>query len=446
MTTQVINREKFLPNLVSQFRQLGKGKTATSTYGLKDLRDVAADYLLSASFPTTRDEEWRFTNLSPLLEIPFTIAESNQLDISLADITLPVSYKQDEFPLRLVFVNGYYAPLLSTVQSSPIPNVSRKFYGGNLSNAPEHYQARILDCLSNNKHTEVFSALNIAGLLDAAVVFVPQNQAIDIPIQLVFITVVGTTPTMCQPHCLVIAEPGSRVTLVEDYVTIGNTSTFTNAVTEIVLGENATVNHLRIQREGEDAFHIGKSAISQSRNSRYTCHAISLGAKISRHNLEVTQAGEGTETTLNGLTLIGGEQLADTHSFIAFNHPHGMSRQLHKCIVDDKAHAVFNGKVFVPKLAQLTDAGQLNRNLLLSPKARVDTKPQLEIVADNVKCSHGATVSQLEDDEMFYLQSRGLDETTSRHLLIDAFAAEIINQLPVAAVREMLARIVASRT
>ena len=443
MTVKVINRETFLPDVVSQCRQISTNENCP--YGLKDLRDVAAEYVLSASFPTTRDEEWRFTNLSPLLEIPFAVAENNQLDISLADITLPVSLK-DDLPLRLVFVNGNYAPQLSIVPSSELPTLALEFYAGNLANAPALYHARIRDCLSKNEHTEVFSALNVAGLVDTAVVFVPANKAIDNPIHLLFVTVAGATPTMSQPHCLVIAEPGSSVTLVEDYVTLGNISTFTNAVTDIVVGENAAVNHIRIQREGGKAFHIGKSAISQSRNSRYTCHAISLGAKISRHNLDVSQAGEATETTLNGLTLIGGEQLADTHSLIGFNYPHGTSRQLHKCIIDGKGHAVFNGKVFVPKLAQLTDAGQLSRNLLLSPKARVDTKPQLEITADNVKCSHGATVSQLEDDEIFYLQSRGLDEDMSRNLLINAFAAEILNQLPVAAVGEMLARIVAERT
>jgi len=438
MIAQIINRETFLPDVVSQCRQLSKGKLESCAYGLKDLRDKAAEYLLSAAFPTTRDEEWRFTDLSPLLKISFRLADNNHLDIGLAEIPLPVNFQED-LPSRLVFVNGYYAPHLSTVADG--------FYAGNLSDAPETYQARICHYLSKNQHqSEVFSALNVAGLTDSAVIFVPQNCAIATPIHLLFVTVAEATPTMCQPHCLVIAEPGSSVTLVEDYATHSNVSTFTNAVTEIFLGENAVVNHLRIQREGEEACHIGKSAIAQSRNSHYTCHAVSLGAKISRHNLEVYQAGEGTETTLNALTMIGGEQLADTHSIIAFNHPHGISRQLHKCIVDDKAHAVFNGKVFVPKLAQLTDAGQLNRNLLLSPKARIDTKPQLEITADNVKCSHGATVSQLEDDEVFYLQSRGLNEDTSRHLLIDAFAAEIINQLPVAAVRQMLASIVAGKT
>ncbi|MGH2416341.1 MAG: SufB/SufD family protein, partial [Microcystaceae cyanobacterium] len=154
--------------------------------------------------------------------------------------------------------------------------------------------------------------------------------------------------------------------------------------------------------------------------------------------------GEQTQTTLNGLTMIGGNQLADTHSAIALNYPYGRSQQLHKCIVGDRAHAVFNGKVFVPKPAQLTDAAQLNRNLLLSPKARVDTKPQLEITADNVKCAHGATVSQLEDDEIFYLQSRGIDEDDARNLLINAFTAEVINQIPVHSLQERLTQIVNS--
>lgn len=159
---------------------------------------------------------------------------------------------------------------------------------------------------------------------------------------------------------------------------------------------------------------------------------------MSRHNLEILQTGEQTQTTLNGLTIISGKQLSDTHSAIALNYPHGTSDQLHKCIVGDRAHAVFNGKVFVPKLAQLTNASQLNRNLLLSSKARVDTKPQLEITADNVKCAHGATVSQLEDDEIFYLQSRGIDENDARKLLINAFAAEVINQIPIPSLREIL--------
>jgi Fe-S cluster assembly protein SufD len=217
-------------------------------------------------------------------------------------------------------------------------------------------------------------------------------------------------------------------------------------VTEIWVNENAQVSHSRIVLESDTAFHIGKTAVTQARYSRYSCNAVTVGGKISRHNLEILQTGEQTETTLNGLTVIADKQLADTHSAIALNHPHGISKQLHKCIIGDRAHGVFNGKIFVPKPAQLTDAAQLNRNLLLSSKSRIDTKPQLEITADNVKCAHGATVSQLEDDEIFYLQSRGIDENDARKLLVNAFAAEIINLIPVTSLGEKLLKTVVTLT
>jgi Fe-S cluster assembly protein SufD len=317
--------------------------------------------------------------------------------------------------------------------------LAMEFYAGNLSNAPGPYHDRIRAYLNQNQeYNDVFSALNVAGLVDAAVVFVPKNQVIDTPIHILYVTTPGESPLMSQPHCLIVAEPGSSVTVVEDYTVIGKGTSFTNAVTQIWVGENASVNHTRLQRESGEAYHVGKSAIAQSRDSRYTCNAISLGAKISRHNLEILQTGEQTETNLNGLTIIADEQLADTHSAVNLTKPYSTTRQLHKCIVGDKAHAVFNGKIFVPKPAQLTDAAQLSRNLLLSPKARVDTKPQLEITADNVKCSHGATVSQLDEEEVFYLQSRGLNQNDSRNLLINAFAAEILNRLPIPSLGETL--------
>jgi len=439
MIAQVANRESFLLKLVNQYRQLEKDKHESCAYGLKDLRDAAAEYVLSSKFPSTKDEEWRFTDISPLLEMPLQVSELNQEpNLALSSLSLPVS--NDDLPLRVVFVNGYYAPHLSTMETSLLPI---EFFVGNLSNAPEIYQTRIRELLNQKQqYNDVFAALNMAGLADAAVVYVPKNQQIETPIHLLFITMPGETPILAQPHCLVVAESGSSVNIVEDFAVLGNIATFTNAVTQIWVGENAAVNHIRLQREGREGIHVGKSTIAQSRDSRYTCNAINIGGKISRYNLEVFQTGEQTETTLNGLTMIAGEQLSDTHSAVNLSKPHGTTNQLHKCIVADKAHAVFNGKVFVPQAAQLTNAAQLNRNLLLSPKSRVDTKPQLEITADNVKCSHGATVSQLDAEEVFYLQSRGLNENDSRNLLINAFAAEIINKLPIPSLRETLYSVV----
>ncbi|MBD2561647.1 MULTISPECIES: Fe-S cluster assembly protein SufD [Nostoc] len=420
----MLDRDDYLTGLLNQV-------TATKTEGwLQELRQSAANWVRHSTIPTTREEEWRFTDLSSLRKVQFNIETVNH--VSLQFDILPEAANS-----RLVFVNGVFAPELSAVSDLPSGIVVNNLAGLSVveQQAVQQYLAQAEGA------QEVFTALNTAGITDAAVVWVKKNVVVEAPIHLVFISFAGETATISQPRCLVVAESGSQVTLVEEYANRRSAEEgvyLTNAVTEIWVGDNAQVSHTRVEWEGAEAFHIGKTAIAQARDSRYTCHAITLGAKLSRHNLEILQTGEQTQTTLNGLTIISGKQLADTHSAIALNYPHGTSEQLHKCIVGDRAHAVFNGKVFVPKPAQLTNASQLNRNLLLSSKARVDTKPQLEITADNVKCAHGATVSQLEDDEIFYLQSRGIDENDARKLLINAFAAEVINKIPVPSLREIL--------
>ncbi len=441
ITSVLVDRDRYLTQLLKQCQSSLQIIEPQTVAWMQELRDRAAGWVRQYTLPTTRDEEWRFTDLSALRQIEFQ-AVSKQSQISLSDIESLIL--PEAANTRLVFVNGIYAPHLSAVDHLPDGVVV-----SNLAGLPITHRSRIQDYLAQQQgELEVFTALNTAGITDVAVVWVAKNVVFETPIHVVFISAAGETPTISQPRCLVVAESGSSVTLIEEYTNRQSTKNtkeeereavyFTNAVTEIALAENAEVSHTRVEREGVEAFHIGKTAIAQARDSRYTCNAITLGAKLSRHNLEVFQTGEQTQTTLNGLTMIAGQQVADTHSVIALNHPYGTSNQLHKCIIGDRAHAVFNGKVFVPKPAQLTNAAQLNRNLLLSPKARVDTKPQLEITADNVKCSHGATVSQLEDEEVFYLQSRGLNEDDARNLLINAFATEIINQLPLASLRETL--------
>jgi Fe-S cluster assembly protein SufD len=431
ISNTLVDKDVYLTGL------LDKVVASKSEGWLQDVRQRAADWVRQSRLPTTRDEEWRFADLSSLREVQFNV------ETFLPNITpfsLPEANKN-----CLVFVNGVYAPELSAVSGLPDGVVV-----SNLANLPAGYDERVRQYLAQaSGDREVFTALNTAGMTDAAVVWVGKNVVVETPICLVFVAV--GERKICLPRCLVVAESGSQVTLVEEYTNRqgakeakeeGEGVYFTNAVTEIWVEENAQVSHTRIERDGAEAFHVGKTAVMQARCSRYSCNAVSLGGRFSRHNLEIFQTGEQTETTLNGLTMIKEKQLADTHSVIALNHPHSVSRQLHKCIVGDRAHGVFNGKVFVPKPAQLTDAGQLNRNLLLSSKARVDTKPQLEITADNVKCAHGATVSQLEDDEIFYLQSRGIDANDARNLLINAFAAEIINQIPISSLRETLTQTV----
>ena len=423
----LLDRDPFLTGLLNQVTVSEKDDC------LKQLRDGAAKWVRHSVIPNTREEEWRFTDLSSLKQVDFKLGMFQETSLE-SDILPEVSQ-------QLVFVNGVYSPDLSNTENLPSGLIV-----GNLNVLSSEIVGEYLAQAEGAK--EVFTALNTAALNDVAVIWVGKNVVVEKPIHLLFVSVSGESATISQPRVLVVAESNSQVTLIEEYISSSQNEGvyFTNSVTEIWVNENAQVSHNRIAREGAAAFHVGKTAVTQARYSRYSCNAVTVGGKISRHNLEILQTGEQTETTLNGLTVIADNQLADTHSALSLNHPHGVSKQLHKCIIGDRAHGIFNGKIFVPKLAQLTNASQLNRNLLLSSKSRIDTKPQLEITADNVKCAHGATVSQLEDDQIFYLQSRGIDENNARKLLVNGFAMEVINFIPVPSLRESLLKTVTSLT
>lgn len=428
LTSTLLDRDNYLTELLNN---VVVGETQ---HWLQEIKQRAANSVRHSILPTNRDEEWRFTDLSKLKQINFKNNDVETLHVTSLRQPQILPEAQNS---RLVFINGVYASELSAVSGLP-----EGILVTNLANLAEEYIVKAQEYLAQAEGAlEVFTALNTAGMQDAAVIWVSKNVVVETPIHLVYITAGESAISL--PRCLVVADTASQVSFVEEYVTgkmpvSQEGSYFTNAVTEIWISDNASVSHTRVQKEDFSAFHVGKTAVTQARYSRYTCNAINSGASLGRHNLEILQTGEQTETTLNGLAMIKGTQVADMHSAIALNHPNGVCKQLQKNIVGDKAHAIFNGKVFVPKPAQQTDAAQLNRNLMLTSKARVDTKPQLEITADNVKCAHGATVSQLEDDEIFYLQSRGIDENSSRHLLINAFATEIINNISVTSLRDNL--------
>ncbi|MEA5466607.1 Fe-S cluster assembly protein SufD [Leptothoe sp. PORK10 BA2] len=417
VATAATKREQYLESLLAQSTLAAD----QSGLGLDILRAAARALVQERTFPSNRDEDWRFTDISPMLETAFQ-TPGGLTDAALAqatDLLAGVGWP-DTDSLRIVFVNGMFVASLSNLgsgvtvlsQVKVVPSGLAQIQGSN----------------------EVFTALNTAGFTDGAVVHVAKNVVIEQPVQIVYLAVGNAL--LVQPRCMVVAETGSAVTLVEEFH--GQGASLINSVSEIWVQANAAVTHLRIQQESSEAIHIGKTAVSQAQDSRYSNRAINLGGSISRHNLEVYQTGAQTETELNGLTAIRDRTLADTHSLIALAHPHGTARQLQKNLMDDRAHGVFNGKVYVPQQAQLTNASQLNRNLLLSPKARVDTKPELDIVADDVKCAHGATVSQLAPDELFYLQSRGINRDQAQRLLIYAFAMEIIEPIPVAPLRDRI--------
>ena len=427
-TNVKIDRTAYLSSLV-QLRNVDVPNWMEQT------RNCASAIVHELAIPSSRDEDWRFTDLSGLIQTQFKgVTEPSALGfVHIQPYMLPESINS-----RLVFVDGIYAPDLSAVDDLPEETIV-----GSLAQVHE-FLPQISDYFAKQPGgEEVFTALNTSSVIDGAIVWIPKNQIVETPIHLLFVST-GTSEFLIQPRVLIVAGSGSDVTVVEDYVTLHDSAYFTNSVAEIQVDSNAKLNHIRIQRDSESAFHIGKTAVSQARDGQYFGLAVNFGGTIARHNWEIYSNGEQTHSQLLGLSWITGDRTSDTHSLIAFSKPHCTAKQINKCIADDKSHGIFNGRICVPKLAQQTDAAQLSRSLLLSPKARIDTKPQLEIVADNVKCAHGATVSQLEDDAVFYLQSRGIDSESARKLLTYAFATEVINEIKIDSLRTTLQGMVRS--
>jgi Fe-S cluster assembly protein SufD len=290
-----------------------------------------------------------------------------------------------------------------------------------------------------------FAALNQAFFLDGAFIHVPAGVAVTEPVRLVFFSTARQSGATIHPRNLIVAEANSRLTVVESYVSTNDSAYFTNAVTELVAGDNAQVEHLKFQDEAAHAYHIATLHGQLGRASKVKIHSFALGAKLSRNNIRANLAGEGLECVLNGLYLTRDEQLADHHMIVEHAQPHCASHEYFNGILDDKSKGVFHGRILVQPIAQKTDAKQTNKNLLLSDDATADTKPQLEIYADDVKCTHGATVGQLNDESIFYLRSRGLDTETARRMLIHAFAGEIIERIRYEPAREELDKLVWER-
>jgi Fe-S cluster assembly protein SufD len=432
----VVADDRYLKDLLQGQSQL----SASPLERLNQLRSNAVNRVNALNLPTKNDEEWRFTDISPLTKVsfqPVRVASPFQSsDVEHFYLTETVT--------RLVFIDGIYAPHLSTQIAETSKNSG--VVVSSLAAASSEDLAAIESHLGY--HTElqdnIFAALNTAFLHEGALIIVPRNISVETPVHLLFIATQKEVSS--HPRCLLIAEPGSTVTVIEDYVTLQEETYVTNTVAEFVLADSAHVNHVRIQRDSKEAFHMANCSVSLARESRYQSVSVALGARISRYNLNVLLQGEGAECTADGLALISNRQLADTHACIDHIKPHCTSHQLHKCIIDDAAHAVFNGKIIVRPGAQLTNSTQSNRNLLLTSKARIDTKPQLEIFADDVKCAHGATVGQLDNEEIFYLKSRGLSEVTARNLLTYAFGAEVIERIPIASLKFRLEQAVHEQT
>lgn len=415
-----------LDSFVGEAERLASSKPAAEPAWMARRRRDALVRFQDLGFPTIRDEEWRFTNVAPIAEGQFALARNGAASLTARELG---PFTLSGAATTLVFVNGRYAPSASTLGRLPEGVQVSSFTEASL---PE-FEAQLGGIAGVD--SQAFSALNTAFLSDGAFIHVAPSTVVEAPIQVLFVTVGEGTPTMSHPRLLVVIEASSQASIVESHAAIGAGRYFTNAVTEIVAAENATLNHYRVQRDSSASYHVGGVFTRAARNAHVASHSIALGGAIVRNDVTMVLDGEGGFGTLNGLYLGDGTRLVDNHTTIDHAQPHCGSREIYKGILGGHAKAVFNGRIIVRQDAQKTDARQTNKALLLSEDAQINTKPQLEIFADDVKCTHGAAVGQMDDDAIFYLRARGVGADEARRILVHAFAGDVLNQMPLESLR-----------
>ena len=424
---------------VEQFKAFSANGGSEGPKWLPALRERAFERFHALGFPTTRDEDWHFTSVTPIAERTFKAVKPAATTLTLRDLE---PYLVDAAWHRLVFVNGRIEPTLSQfaglpadVQLAPLSDMLRE--------EPEWVEKHLGSLAGFDK--AAFTAMNTAFVQEGVVLRVPKGEVVDTPIHILHVTDPNASGAAIHPRLLVVAEPLAHAMLVESFVGLGSASYLVNAVAEIVVGSGARVDHYKVQRESTEAFHVGTTQVSQGRDSIYHSFSYAAGAALSRTNIYSKLVGTGGEARLNGLYVLDGAQHADHQTFVEHIAESCASRELYCGILDGQSHGVFNGKVFVDPQAQKTDGKQTNKALLLSPQARVDTKPQLEIFADDVKCTHGATIGRLDEMALFYLKSRGIGADNARSLLTYAFAAEALETIEIDALRLTLERNVFER-
>ena len=424
---------------VKNFETFEDNLNGEKTPGLHRIRKEALQNFSDLSLPTLKDEEWRYTNISPLLKYNFTIPSE---DLTISDELVNKYLFAEMNSNILIFINGKFSE-----ENSKLLNLPEGTIAGSISDAIKNNPAIIEKHFGKyaSYSNQIFTALSTAFTMDGAFVYVPNGKMVENPIHIIFITTASEDKIITQPRNLFVASENSQVTIIEHFVSENDDIYFTNTVTEIVAENNAVVDHYKIQEESVNAFHIARLEIDQERNSNFTSHSISTGGAITRNDINARFNGDGGECTLNGLFLLEDKQLFDAHTLIDHANPLCNSHEHYKGILDDSSRGVFNGKVLVRQDAQKTNAFQQNNNILLSNNALVNTKPQLEIFADDVKCSHGATIGQIDEDAMFYLKSRGIGEEAANAILIHAFASDVIKSMKIESVRNYLEDILSKR-
>jgi Fe-S cluster assembly protein SufD len=431
-----MSRAKETPDIyLSNFAQFEKRLGRNGDSWLGGVRKEAIGRFAELGFPTTKKEEWKFTNVAPIARIPFQLAESVP-DGLTAETLAHMPFADTAFCeqcSRIVFVDGHYSRELSS------PDVPKGVTATSLAEAIKAEAPTLKAHLARHAAFErqAFVALNTAFLEDGAFVEIPRGITLERPIYLLFVSS-ASQPVALHPRNLVIVGDDSQAAIIEDYVGLQDGVYFTNAVTEIVAGENSVVEHYKLQDESAGAYHIATVQAYQARFSSFTSHSTSFGGALVRNDVNVVLDGEGAQCTLNGLYVTADNQHVDNHTVIDHVKPHGTSRELYKGILNDKSSAVFNGSIVVRKDAQKTDARQSNKNLLLSQEATINSKPQLEINADDVKCTHGTSIGHPDDDSIYYLRSRGISQDEAQAVLTYGFADDVLNKMKIAGLRVRL--------
>ena len=403
-------------------------KSSREPEWLRVMRRAAMKTFESAGFPSMKNEDWHFTNVAPLAEHKFQPAKEGS---AVSDDALTrIEYGQDWY--TLVFVNGRLTSLPSTLPAGLTITSLASEIDGDSETFKRHF-AKLATPESGS-----FTALNAAFATDGAVIRLTADTVVEKPIHLVFVSDAAAERGATHPHNLIFAEHHAQATIIESYVTLGADIYFTNAVTEVFVADGARLSHYKLQRESQNAFHVCTLQAHQARDSRYESFSFATGAALSRTNVYTTLAGDAAEAVMNGLYMVDGKQHVDHQTSIEHVAPNCPSHELYKGILDGRSHGVFNGKVYVHPEAQKTDGKQSNNNLLLSAEARIDTKPQLEIFADDVKCTHGATVGRLDETAMFYMRSRGISTSQARRLLTYAFAADVLEKIELEPLKQAL--------
>ena len=424
---------------LKNFEKYENNLNGEKKYPFHDYRKKSIKYLTTLDFPSTKNEEWKYTNIAFLNKENFSIS-LEKADYSFDHIS---KFLFDNFEHSLItFVNGYYIQNLSKLLDIPegVEILS-------LSEVIKHNHPLVQKFLGKvaENSNNFFTSLNSSFITDGAFIHIPDNKIIEEPIHIIYYNNSGNSKNIIQPRNLIIVGKNAQVTIIEHYVSDAETEYFTNSVTEIFVDENGILDHIKLQEESFKSIHIGRMDISQNRNSNFRSHLISTGAKFSRNEFNSRFDGEYAESTLNGLFMITGEQLFDAHTLIDHAKPHCNSYEHYKGILQGNSKGVFNGKVMVRQDAQKTNAFQENNTILLSDSAVMNTKPQLEIFADDVKCSHGATVGKLNEEAKFYLKTRGIGDEAATAMLIHAFASDVITSIKIEALRDYLEKIISRK-